>query len=56
MARNLTIDQLNDLEAKVMQEHKLEQGNGIHLYDKRGLKKLDDISWAIYHKMKKVPL
>lgn len=53
MAQNLTLDQLNELKLKVEQEHGLEQRNGIHLYDKKGLKKLDEISWAVYHKTKR---
>ena len=50
MAQNLTLDQLNELKLKVEREHRLEQRNGIHLYDSKGLKKLDEISWAVYYK------
>ena len=53
MAQNLTLDQLNELKLRVEQEHRLEQRNGIHLYDSKGLKKLDQISWAVYHKTKR---
>ncbi len=53
MARNLTLEQLHELEVIVKAEHKLEQRNSIHLFDKKGLKKLDNIGWAIYHKAKR---
>ena len=53
MARNLTLDQLDELKLRVEQEHRLEQRSGIHLYDSKGLKKLDEISWAVYYKTKR---
>ncbi|HCM3857474.1 TPA: hypothetical protein N3Z94_004501 [Klebsiella pneumoniae] len=46
----LTYDQLEQLKKKVEEEHAC--NNGIFLYDKAGLKKLDAVSWAVYHKMK----
>ena len=45
----LTYDQLEQLKKKVEEEHAC--NNGIFLYDKAGLKKLDALSWAVYHKM-----
>ena len=41
---------LDQLKKKVEEEHAC--NNGIYLYDKSGLKKLDALSWAVYHKMK----
>ncbi|MBO6253025.1 MAG: hypothetical protein J6O49_05160 [Bacteroidaceae bacterium] len=55
MSRNLTLEQLIELEEKVKLDHKLEQNSGIHIYDRKGMKKLDDIGWAIYHKTKGMP-
>lgn len=46
----LTYDELDQLRKKVEEEHAC--NNGIFLYDKSGLKKLDALSWAVYHKMK----
>ncbi|MCJ1935936.1 hypothetical protein M2972_27080, partial [Klebsiella pneumoniae] len=46
----LTYDQLEQLKKKVEEEHAC--NNGIFLYDKAGLKKLDALSWAVYHKCK----
>ncbi|EAM6792409.1 hypothetical protein E0G74_01450 [Salmonella enterica] len=57
-----TFEQLNQLQTEVELEHinpRNERGcyvedgqETIHLYDKRGRRKLDAISWAVYHKMK----
>ncbi|WP_228136582.1 hypothetical protein, partial [Klebsiella pneumoniae] len=46
----LTYDQLEQLKKKVEEEHAC--NNGIFLYDKAGLKKLDALSWAVYHNCK----
>ena len=58
-----TFDQLDALRREVELEHinprnargcYTENGQEtIHLYDSRGRLKLDQISWAVYHKMKK---
>ncbi len=63
MANNLTLEELDQLKRQVEEEHAnarddngqyLESGQPtINLYDKKGRKKLDDISWAVYHKTKK---
>lgn len=46
----LSYEQLDQLCIQVEQEHACK--NGIYLYDNRGLKKLDALSWAVYYKMK----
>lgn len=46
----LSYEQLAQLEEQVKAEHACE--NGIHLYNKAGLLKLDALSWAVYNKQK----
>ncbi|MBO5631469.1 MAG: hypothetical protein J5965_20570 [Aeriscardovia sp.] len=54
MAKHLTLEQLSELEVIVKRDHKLE--GGFYLYDTKGLKKLENIGWAIYHKTKQATL
>ena len=53
MARNLSLEQLDALKQKVEEDHA--QKDGIHLYDAAGRKKLDNISWAVFHKTNQHP-
>lgn len=46
----LSYEQLSELEEQVKAEHACQ--NGIHLYDKAGMNKLDALSWAVYNKQK----
>lgn len=46
----LSYEQLAQLEDQVKAEHACK--NGIHLYDKDGLNKLDALSWAVFNKQK----
>lgn len=58
-----TFDQLDQLRVMVMAEHEnprneqglyMEYGQPtIHIYDKRGRHKLDQLSWAVYHKQRR---
>lgn len=61
MARNLSLDELEQLVKQVEVEHANEFKDGryyengqvsLSLYDKKGMKKLDAIGWAIYSKTK----
>ena len=53
MARNLTFEQLEILTLKTQKEHFIpkEQRTNIYLYDQKGRKKLDVLSWAVHHKL-----
>lgn len=53
MARNLTFEQLEILSLKTQKEHFIpkEQRTNIYLYDQKGRKKLDVLSWAVHHKL-----
>ena len=53
MARNLTFEQLEILTLKTQKEHFIpkEQRTNIFLYDQKGRKKLDVLSWAVHHKL-----
>ncbi|MDN2486400.1 hypothetical protein MML63_12270 [Kosakonia sacchari] len=46
----LSYEQLAQLEEQVKAEHACK--NGIHLYDKAGLNKLNALSWAVFNKQK----
>lgn len=52
MAKHLTYRELHLLKYKTNHEHKLSVPNGIYNVDEKGLKKLNAISWAIYHRDK----
>lgn len=47
----MTYEELHELKEHVKAEHA--STDGIHKYDKKGINKLDAISWAIYHKQKR---
>ncbi|WP_010117378.1 hypothetical protein [Acinetobacter sp. P8-3-8] len=63
LSRNLSIDELLQLEEEVKKASLNEFKDGIyfengkpsiHIYNKNGLKKLDNIGWAIFNKTKRV--
>lgn len=54
MAKNLTYEQLEILTLKTQKEHLIPENQrvDINIYDKKGRKKLDVLSWAVHYKLK----
>lgn len=54
MAKNLSYEQLEILTLKTQKEHLIPENQrvDINIYDKKGRKKLDVLSWAVHYKLK----
>ncbi len=51
MSRNMTVAELEAMLPTIIEEHTLsdDQRTGVNILDKKGMWKVDKVTWAIYH-------
>ena len=51
MSRNMTVAELEAMLPTIIEEHTLsdDQRTGVNILDKKGMWKVDQVTWAIYH-------